>query len=369
MRNPTLAFAAMSNSLGHRQFMPEGRKNPRMAAMQTALISPRPLLYTIIDDEYDEDDAFLMEEIARIESMDQIIQEFKDEGVLDEDYDLDDYEYEDDDFMDLFDNELLDQSDNKQQLLNQQQQQQQQQQPFSIRSAYSLEQALMQGVVPVSAGVGSGCLPGDLGFDPWDLSTKDYIGRAHSIIWNNSIQADHPTRPSALVLRDYREAEIRHGRLAMLAAIFWPVQEMVDRLLLDDDQFGSIIYSGITLPYIPLFMTALLLLLGYLDIYSSQMKEQNEIGEAFLPGDCFWDPLCILEGGTDRMKRNMSERELWNGRMAMLAVVLYAFEEVVSHKPMISIDSNSLLFEPWFEIPAIQEWLDAQFAFRSSSLP
>lgn len=339
-----------------------------------------PLLYTIIDDEYDYDDeeaaaaantAFLMEEFARIESMDQIIQELKDEGVLDEDYDLEDYEYEDDnddydfdvDFMDLFDNELLEQNDI--------QQQQQPPPPFSIRSAYTLEQALMQGVVPVSAGVGSGCLPGDLGFDPWDLSTKDYIGQVHTILWNNDIHANHhhPPRPLALVLRDYREAEIRHGRLAMLAAIFWPIQEMIDRLLLDDDQFGSIIYSGITLPYIPLFMTALMLLLGYLDIYSSQMKEQNDIGEAFLPGDCFWDPLCILEGGTDRMKRNMSERELWNARMAMLAVALYAFEEVVSHKPMIAIDSNSLLFEPWFEIPAIQEWLDAQFAFRSSSLP
>jgi hypothetical protein len=69
-----------------------------------------------------------------------------------------------------------------------------------------------------------------------------------------------------------------------------------------------------------------------------------------------------LEGGDDRMKRNMVERELWNSRMAMLAVVLYAFEEVTSHKPLISIESNSLLFEPAYQIPAIQEWLDMQFS-------
>ena len=334
-----------------------------------------PQRYNYLDDDNDDDnDAFIMEQLARIESMDQIMEELIQEGILDIDdddddaegfdYDNDDNDNDDiDDFRDLFNDEFLEF------------QQQQQQLAASRKSVNSLEQALMQGVVPVSAGVGSGCIPGDLGFDPLELSTKDYIGRAQTTIWNfgSSKTASSPQplppqiRPSALILRDYREAEIRHGRLAMLAAVLWPIQEMLDRLLLDEDQFGPILYSGITLPYIPLFMTALMLLLGYLDIYSAQMKEQNDIGEAFAPGDCFWDPLCILEGGNDRMKRNMSEREIWNGRMAMLAVVLYAFEEVTSHQPLITLASNSLLFEPAYEIPAIQAWLDEQFSSPSTS--
>ena len=334
-----------------------------------------PQLYDYLEDDNDgENDTFLREQLARIESMEQIMEELIQEGILDND-DVEGFDYDDnddddddddDDFRDLFNDEFFE-------FQQQQQQQQQQQLLVSRKSANVLEQALMQGVVPVSAGVGSGCIPGDLGFDPLELSTKDYIGRAQTTIWNfgSPKAASSPlslqTRPSALILRDYREAEIRHGRLAMLAAVLWPIQEMLDRLLLDEDQFGSILYSNITLPYIPLFMTALMLLLGYLDIYSAQMKEQNDIGEAFAPGDCFWDPLCILEGGNDRMKRNMSEREIWNGRMAMLAVVLYAFEEITSHQPLITLASNSLLFEPAYEIPAIQAWLDEQFLSPSTS--
>ena len=171
-----------------------------------------------------------------------------------------------------------------------------------------------------------------------------------------------PKRPPALILRDYREAEIRHGRLAMLAAIFWPLQEKLDQLLLDEDQFGPILFGPVTLPYFPLFMTFCMMSLGYLDIYSKAIKERDEIGEAYLPGDCFWDPLSILEGAPDTMKRNMQERELFNGRFAMLAVAAFFFEEATTHLPLISIEGNELLLEPAYEVPFIQEWLDAQFA-------
>ncbi|KAL3769247.1 hypothetical protein ACHAWU_007001 [Discostella pseudostelligera] len=87
-------------------------------------------------------------------------------------------------------------------------------------------------------------------------------------------------RPPALILRDYREAEIRHGRLAMLAAIIWPLQEILDRIFIPDS-FGSttVIYGGTTLPFTPLIMTFFMLNLGYLDIYSSEVKE-NVTGDA-----------------------------------------------------------------------------------------
>ncbi len=168
-----------------------------------------------------------------------------------------------------------------------------------------LEQALSQGVVPVSAGVGDDQLPGDYGFDPLRLSTRDTIGNVQRFLWGlPSID-----RPPALILRDYREAEIRHGRLAMLAAVFWPLQEMLDRLLLDDEYGRPLFQASVTLPYFPLLMTGIMLLLGYLDIYSQAVKD-SQTGEAFLPADCFWDPLSIMDGGNDRMKRNMQEREL-----------------------------------------------------------
>jgi hypothetical protein len=254
----------------------------------------------------------------------------------------------------------------------------------------NLEKALMRGVVPVEAGVGSGILPGDYGFDPLELSTKDYFKAIQNFILSllpetKSSNEDEdeggmamPTfsssssgfmhdeskneqRPPALILRDYREAEIRHGRLAMLAATLWPLQEILDRIMIPDT-FGSMtmIYGGPTLPLFPLIMTFFMLNLGYLDIYSSEIKV-NESGDAFLPGECFWDPLCILEGAPDTMKRNMQEREILNGRAAMIAVASFIFEEMMTHRPIVEIPTNALLFEPAYQVPEIQQWLDMQF--------
>ncbi|KAL7564031.1 hypothetical protein ACA910_006942 [Epithemia clementina (nom. ined.)] len=255
----------------------------------------------------------------------------------------------------------------------------------------NLERALMQGVVPVSANVGSDCLPGDFGFDPLNLASKDYFQYGQRFLVNllpepktssssldddddekisgggngstmNYSNVNTKPRPRALILRDYREAEIRHGRLAMLAAIFWPLQEQLDELLLDSDQAGPLLYGPVTLPYFPLLMTLIMLLLGYMDIYSQSIKDRDAIGEAFLPGDCFWDPLRILEGAPDSMKRNMQERELFNGRVAMIAFVVFLWEEAITHLSLAQIEGNELLLKPAYQVPYIQEWLDRQFS-------
>ena len=253
----------------------------------------------------------------------------------------------------------------------------------------NLEQVLSQGVVPVQADVGSDCLVGDFGFDPLHLSDVDLFRPAQQFLLQCLIPSsassttsstatthhdepprldddegtmmDAPKRPRALILRDYREAEIRHGRLAMLAAMIWPLQEMVDQFLLSEEQFGPLLYGPVTLPYFPLLMTAIMLLLGYLDIYSQAIKDMDQIGDAFLPGDCFWDPLQVLQGAPDNMRRNMQERELFNGRAAMIAIGAYIVEESITHKALINIGSNALLLQPAYEIPFIQQWLDQQF--------
>lgn len=317
------------------------------------------------DDDDDEADVFLIQQLARMEAMEEITD-------LTDDFLFDD----DDDFADLFD--IGDDTEGDDDVLPGGAFENVPAQP----SARNLERALMQGVVPAGAGVGNEFLPGDWGFDPLNLSTKDYIGSAQRAVWavvGMGLQEDEEEvslatttaanevsesgRPTALIMRDYREAEIRHGRLAMLASLFWPLQEMFDRLLLDESQFGSLVYSsGVTLPFIPLLMTAIMLLLGYLDVYSQSVRAVDKIGEAFLPGDCFWDPLSILEGAPATMKRNMQERELFNGRMAMLATAVYFWEEFKTHLPLISIEGNELLFEPAYTVPFIQKWLDTQFS-------
>ncbi len=79
-------------------------------------------------------------------------------------------------------------------------------------------------------------------------------------------------------------------------------------------------------------------------------------------GECFWDPLRILDGTSESVKRNMQARELNNGRFAMVAVLSYILQEGITHQPLITLPWNQVLFEPAFEIPAVQAWLDAQFS-------
>jgi light-harvesting complex I chlorophyll a/b binding protein 1 len=262
------------------------------------------------------------------------------------------------------------------------------------QSSYSqLERAVSFGVVPANANVGSDCMVGDLGFDPWQLATRDLFRPAQAWL-SRLLPAGRPAkamdyttpRPRALILRDYREAEIRHGRLAMLAAVIWPLQEMLDRLVLDESQCDAVLFlllprsdlfaastvaTTTTLPYFPLFMTATLLLLGYLDVYSQAIKDLDELGEAYEPGDCFWDPLQISQSGlpsSAQIKRNMQEREILNGRMAMLAVAAFGWEEFRTGQAVVALPNNALLFTPLYQIPYVQEYLDQVFTVHDAGV-
>jgi light-harvesting complex I chlorophyll a/b binding protein 1 len=324
------------------------------------------------NDEDDDDDdlfgeteeEFLRKELARLESLEDALMEIEQdlESFLDDnDEDVKEELNGASGVEDLF--SFLEETEED---IYNTAEEEEEEEPTSSSLPSELEKALLQGVVPAAAGVGSQCLPGDWGFDPSDLATKDYIlqiqYRLLQFMPGSEQGPPPPPRPSALILRDYREAEIRHGRLAMLAAMIWPLQEMLDRLLLDGEQFGPLIYGPITLPYFPLFMTLAMMLLGYLDIYAKAIQDRDDIGDAFLPGDCFWDPLNMLEGAPASMKRNMQERELFNGRVAMLAFAAYVFEEATTRIPLIEIEGNELLFLPAYQIPYIQEWLDTQFS-------
>jgi len=344
------------------------------------------------DDEHT--DQYLLEEREEeMDSLEDILGELEALGVGDyyEDYGDEDLNFLDgNDLQDFFDSLEDDELDMVIEEIENGKQQQSDEDTYANRSSASskqqqqqqqlakdlLENALLQGVVPANAGVGSNVLPGDYNFDPLNLASKDYFPQAQAVVQKLLLlknDDDTPTplksRPQALILRDYREAEIRHGRLAMLAATFWPLQELLDRLVLPEDKFNSLLnslfFGGVTLPYFPLIMTAIMLLLGYLDIYSQAIKEVDKIGEAFLPGDCFWDPLSMLTGAPDQMKRNMQERELFNGRFAMLAIAVFIWEESRTGKPLISIEGNEILFEPAYQVPFVQKWLDSRFSSPS----
>ena len=128
----------------------------------------------------------------------------------------------------------------------------------------------------------------------------------------------------------------------MLAAVLWPLQELTNNLFLpiSVNPF-SIVDGGPTLPYIPLIMMTMIFLLGYLDIFASEIK-RTETGEAYLPGECFWDPLGLKSGMDAGDVGLMQEREVMNGRAAMLAVGVFAFEEFNHGIAVVDIPFNQV---------------------------
>ena len=160
----------------------------------------------------------------------------------------------------------------------------------------------------------------DYGFDPLGLSRFDlHLGGA----------ADKE-RPLQQVLRDYREAELRHGRLAMIAALAWPVQELLSPALsralrqpiLLTETAGrtpSVLNGGLEQATIPYTIAALFVLIGWVDTYSLRLKAER--GDDWLPGDFAFDPLRILTGCSLAQRRDMQASEINHGRLAMVAIV------------------------------------------------
>jgi len=169
--------------------------------------------------------------------------------------------------------------------------------------------------------VGDKQLAGDYGFDPLQL-------------------ADSPKS-----LAFYREAEIKHARLAMLAAAGWPVAELINSglseslglpSLLVDGRVPSILNGGlgsVNIAYwVAVLGAAVYVESTYLDKQLSVVKDVD-----YVPG-----MLGIDVFGAD--SPTLREAEILNGRVAMVAVVIFALEEAIGKAPVIS--ETPIFFQP-----------------------
>jgi len=153
--------------------------------------------------------------------------------------------------------------------------------------------------------VGDKKLAGDVGFDPLGLSDS-----SASLAW-------------------YREAEIKHARIAMLAAVGWPIAEKLNgpiaealgqpSLLVEGGRTPSVLNGGLDSVSLVYWLAALGLAIAaessYLDNQLGVMKNTE-----YVPGMVGFDPLGLDSGAT-------RTAEIWLGRVAMIAVTAYAFEE------------------------------------------
>jgi len=142
--------------------------------------------------------------------------------------------------------------------------------------------------------VGDGTLAGDMGFDPLQL-------------------ADSPDK-----LAFYREAEVKHARLAMLAAFGWPVSEITNfgGLLNGDGRAPSLLNGGLG-NVNGVYWGAVVALAVYWEKFGlDQQFGSKDVSKSpdYLPGMLGFDPL-----GAD--SQGMRAAEITNGRVAMMAIV------------------------------------------------
>ena len=180
-----------------------------------------------------------------------------------------------------------------------------------------------------SSQVGSTGLPGDIGFDPLGLANFD-------LSVDSAIDKE---RSAAYVMRDYRDAELKHGRLAMIAAVAWPLQEKLNPILaarfhmpnLVAETGGlspSVLNGGLEQSTIPGVVIAFAALISLVEKQGLRIKEAR--GASWVPGD--YGTTRIAEAGSDQFF-SLQEGEIWNSRIAMVAILAYVVQEAATGIP------------------------------------
>jgi len=175
----------------------------------------------------------------------------------------------------------------------------------------------------------TGEMPGDAGFDP--------LGFAKS-------QED---------LMNYREAEIKHARLAMLAAAGWPLSEVFDKkialalhltpLVDASDRVPSVLNGGLG-KVNPFYWIAVLGAASAIEFYGTNKSKSGD--ESYFPGNLGFDPLGLYPK-EEANQKNMQLAEIKNGRLAMIAIFGFAIQEFVSKSGV--INETPFFFTPLTE--------------------
>lgn len=165
-----------------------------------------------------------------------------------------------------------------------------------------------------------GSYVGDVGFDPFYLSSipKNFAGFIQPPSWEETEGID--------TIYWMREAELKHGRVAMLAWFGWLATDGAFGIML---RFPGDIYSVENIPNSYSAhdilveqgsMSFLLLAVGFIEFCTGAALVQVSKGELDREaGDFNLDPLQFLKGKSKEASDRTKTQELLNGRLAMLA--------------------------------------------------
>jgi len=157
-------------------------------------------------------------------------------------------------------------------------------------------------------------MAGDVGFDPFNFAGVD-AGKLY-------------TR---------REAEVKHGRIAMLAALGWPLSELLDKPIAHVFNLPAVLGHGDKVPSLlnggletisPVYWATVLALAGGLEAWSMS-KEASP-----LAGDYGFDPFGFYPKD-DAGQARMQLAEIKNGRLAMMAITGFAYQELFTNNGVI----------------------------------
>ena len=174
----------------------------------------------------------------------------------------------------------------------------------------------------------------------------------------------------------YREAEVKHARLAMLAAAGWPLAELYHKSIassaglpsiLNTDGRNPSVLNGFTGPVSAFFVVAAFATVGLVEggtLKSQYISPQDfnqrpaafaqKESEGLVSGGYNFDPFNLYNffGPGEEGRQIMRTSELKNGRLAMMAITGMAIQEAILKKPV--VDQTPLFFKPiWESVAAL----------------
>lgn len=155
-------------------------------------------------------------------------------------------------------------------------------------------------------------------------------------------------------VKRYREAELTHGRVAMLASTGFLVGENFNPLFDGDIKGPAILhFQQVPTP----FWVALLIAIGALELNRANVGWVSpgsgkgaswiegpffDLKDNYTPGDIGWDPLGIKP--KDKAEFNiMQTKELNHGRLAMFAILGEIAQEEITGKELFNLQDDGLL--------------------------